>query len=400
MRNFWLVARHEYRRTVVRRGFVILTIAVPLGMAALIALAIAVNTTSQNRLPVGYVDHAGILDAGTQASLPQAGMDIQILAYPTEQAAIAALDKKQIQAFFVLPPDYLSTLRTQVYYLQKPPSSTVWQGFDDFVRANLVAPFSNTIQTRLLDGSTVTVYDIASNRKFSEGAIVNIILPFAATFLFFFATVSAGGYMLSVVATEKENRTMEIMITSVTPVQLIGGKATGLLAAALTQLAIYGVAAIVGLKIAAPFVVELQQATVPWAYLGIMALFFLPAYALIAAVMIAIGSGVTEMQQGQQIAGILNLFFMIPIFLLPFIFENPGSPMVVFFTLFPTTSFLTISLRWGLGTVPLWQLGVSWVLLVGTTIFMLLAAARIFRAGMLRYGQPLTFKSALAALRD
>jgi ABC-2 type transport system permease protein len=192
---------------------------------------------------------------------------------------------------------------------------------------------------------------------------------------------------------------MEVMVTSVTPGQLIGGKTVGLLAAALTQLAIYAVAAVVGLKVAAPYVPELQQAAVPWDYLAVMLLFFFPAYALIASVMVAIGAAVTEVQQGQQIAGILNLLFMSPIFLLPMLFSNPGHPVLVFLTLLPVTSFVTVSLRWGLGTVPLWQIGLGWILLVATAGFAMWVAARVFRAGMLRYGQPLTLKSAVAALK-
>ena len=398
MHNFWLVARHEYRRTVVRRGFVILTIAIPLGMAALIALAIVVNQSGESNLPIGYVDQAGILGSVPQSSLPDADQAIQMIAYPTTEAAMAALDSGQIQVVFVLPSDYVNSLHTDVYY-REMPSTAVRQQFDDLVCANLVASFPANVQQRLLDGSNVTVQDIASNRQFNEDEVVNIVLPLAATFLFFFATISAAGYMLGVVATEKENRTMEIMLTSVTPAQLIGGKTIGLLAAALTQLAIYVVAAVIGLGIAAQYVVELQQIAVPWTYLGIMALFFLPAYALIAAVMIAVGSIVSELQQGQQLAGILNLFFMIPIFLLPMIMNNPGSPLVAFMTLFPITSFLTISLRWGLGTVPLWQIGIAWLLLVATTIGAVYAATRIFRAGMLRYGQQLNLKSALASIR-
>lgn len=192
---------------------------------------------------------------------------------------------------------------------------------------------------------------------------------------------------------------MEVMITSITPGQLIGGKTVGLLAASLTQLALYGIAAVVGLSVAAPYVPDLQQATVPWTYLGVMALFFFPAFGLIAAILIAIGSAVTELQQGQQVAGILNLFFMVPIFLLPLILANPNHPTVVFFSLFPTTSFLTISLRWGLGTVPIWQLAVSWVLLVGTSLFTVWLAARVFRMGMLRYGQPLSLSAVVSAVR-
>ena len=399
MRNFWLIAKHEYRGTVFKRAFILLTLAIPLGMAAVIALAIFVGVSGENTLPVGYVDKADILDVTRQATLPDADERIEIRAFPDEEAALAALEGEEIQAFFVLPPDYPSTLQTDLYYLEEPPSSDVWGDFNNFVRANLVATYPDEIRKRLIAGPNITVHDIVSNREFSESSIINVILPFVATFFFFIATMSASGYMLQVVATEKENRTMEIMITSVTPGQLIGGKTVGLLAAALTQLSIYVIAAVVGLIVAAPRVEALQQVTVPWAYLGVMGLFFIPSYALIAAVMVAIGAAVTKVQEAQQVAGLLNMLFILPILMVAVIIRNPGHPVSVFLSLFPTSAFLTISLRWGLGTVPLWQIGVSWISLVATTVFMVWAAARVFRAGMLRYGQPLNLKAAMAVIR-
>ena len=192
---------------------------------------------------------------------------------------------------------------------------------------------------------------------------------------------------------------MEVMLTSVSPGQMIGGKSVGLLAASLTQLAIYAVAIVAGLVIAAPYVEQLQNIEIPWGYLGVMALFFFPSYALISALMVAIGSSVSELQQGQQVAGLLNLLFILPVMLTSVLFSNPNHPVMLIFTLFPTTSFLTISLRWGLGTVPFWQIGLSWFILLGSAAFAIWAATRVFRAGMLRYGQPLTMKSVLAALR-
>ncbi len=397
MRNYWLVARHEYRRTVGRRAFLLLTLAIPVGIAALIALVVLIQTGGQSSLPIGYVDQAGILDASVQASLPDAGKRIPVQAFPDEESARAALEQEQIQAFFVLPPTYPQTVSTDLYYLEEPPGEDAWVDFDDFVRANLVRQFPEAVQQRLLEGTEVTVRDVASGRVFRSGA--SIVLPFVASMLFFMATMMASGYMLQVVADEKENRTMEVMLTSVTPRQLILGKAAGLLAAALTQLGIYLAAAVIGVILARPFVPELQELVVPWDYLGVMALFFIPAYALIAGMMVVLGSAVAELQQGQQMAGLLNILFALPLFLLIMIFQDPGQPAVVFMTLFPSTAFLTISLRWALGTVPLWQMGVSWVLLVVTAGLMFWAAARVFRAGMLRYGQPLTLKAILAAIR-
>ncbi len=400
MRSFWLVAKHEYLSTVVRRAFLIMTIAIPVGMAALIALGILVEGMGADSRPIGYVDNSGTLDSALHDKLPDASKRIQVRSFPDEDLARAALESEQIQAFFVLPAEYPQTLATELYYLEDPPGGDAWEDFDDFVRINLLSAMPEDTQDLLLEGPEITVYDLASNREFSERSIVNVVLPFVATFFFIFATMSGAGYMLGVVAGEKENRTIEVMVTSVTPMQLIGGKAVGLLAASLTQLAIYVVAAIVGVIIAAQYVPEFQRLEVPWLYLGIMVFFFLPTYALISAVMIAIGSAVTELQQGQQLAGLLNLVFMVPLFLLPLLFQNPGGPLMIFFTIFPTTSFMTISLRWGLGTVPMWQVGVGWVVLLATTTFVIWAAARVFRAGMLRYGQPLSLKSAWAAVRE
>ncbi len=397
MDNFWLVAKHEYRRMVFRKAFILATLAVPLGMAALIGFSIFVALSGINRAPVGYVDTPNLFDPARQ--LPDADEHVEIREYPDEAAAMTALENEDIQAFFVFPADYPQSLQTDLYYLENPLDSDAWSDFDAFVRANLVATLPEEVQQTVLDGPSLVVEDIASHRTFSENSVINIILPFAASFFFMFATMSAAGYMLQVVTDEKENRMMEVMLTSITPGQLIGGKAAGLLAAALSQLIIYLVAIIVGLVVAAPYVEALQQLDIPWTYLGVMALFFFPSYALISAMMVAIGSAVTELQQGQQIAGFLNLLFILPMMLLTVLFANPGHPLMLIFTLFPTTAFLTISLRWGLGTVPFWQLAVSWSILVGTAGLMVWVAARVFRVGMLRYGQPLSFKSVMTAIR-
>lgn len=397
MRNFWLVAQHEYRSVVARRGFLLGTLAVPLGITLLITLAVLAQMWSESRLPLGYVDQAGVLTAEA-VTAPDLDQGIELRAYPDAATAQAALERQEVQAVFVLPVDYLATLKTDLYYLTDPPSAAAWGQFNDFVRQNLSRNLPPTIQTRVLAGAAITVQDVVSGREFSEAGLINIILPVAASFLFFFVTMAAASYLLRIVADEKENRTMEVLVTSVTPQQLIGGKSLGLLAATLTQLLVYVIAVVVGLLAAAPYLSLLQAAVVPWGYLGVMALFFLPAYTLMAGLMIAIGAAVTDLQQGQQVAGLLNLLFGLPLFALALLFENPGHPVVLLLTFFPLTAFVTVSLRWGLSVVPFWQLGVSWLLLVGAALAMIWVAARIFRAGMLRYGQPLTVRTALATL--
>jgi ABC-2 type transport system permease protein len=271
------------------------------------------------------------------------------------------LEQEAIQAYYVLPPDYLQSRQMELYF---------------------------TVRT--LDGT----------REIGSGNIVNVILPFVAAFLFFFTVMTSAGYLLQVVSEEKENRTMEILITSLTPEQLIGGKAAGLMAVSLTQLGIWLLAIAIGVAVGAQFYEPLRMIRIPWTFVLVIGLYFLPAYALIAAMMTAIGGAATEMRQGQQIAGILNRLFILPMLLAALVFTNPDSPVLVFFTLFPTTSFVTVMLRWATSAIPVWQLAASWLLLVVSAGLGTWASARIFRAGMLHYGQSLNLRAALSAVRS
>jgi ABC-2 type transport system permease protein len=399
MGSLWLVARHEYQRTVFNRRFVAMTLAVPAGILLLVALSVLVFTSMGSDKPIGYVDHSGLLSLERYGSLPGNGDRVQLLSYETAQAALVDLEAGGLQAVFVFPQSYPESLQTELYYLDTPPDGDAWGDLDDFVRINLVKDFPTEVQERLLVGADITIHDLSSGREFNERNIAGFIVPYALGFFFFFATMMASGQMLGVVAGEKENRTIEILITSVTPGQLIGGKAAGLLASAVTQLVVYVLALLLGIKIAAPYIVELQRASIPWDYLIVMGMYFLPTFGLMSALMIAVGSAVTDMQQGQQIAGPLNLVFMLPLFVVPLLIQGADSFLVTFLTLFPTTSFMTIALRWSLGSVPLWQLAVGWGLLVATMLFMIWAAGRIFHAGMLRYGQSLDLKAAMAVVR-
>ena len=192
---------------------------------------------------------------------------------------------------------------------------------------------------------------------------------------------------------------MEILATSISPVRLMAGKALGLMSVSLTQIGVWGATIVIGVLVAARYIEPLQTMSIPWEILIVALLFFLPTFTLIAGIMTTIGAAVTETQQGQQISGILNMLFILPVFFAMLIFVNANSPFLVFLTLFPTTAFMTVLLRIGMATVPLWQMILSWLILVGTALGSLWVAGRVLRIGMLRYGQRLRLKAMVAGLR-
>jgi ABC-2 type transport system permease protein len=400
MRSFWLIAKHEYLKLVGKRSFLIGTLGFPLIIGVVMAIGIIVAVGGDEERPLGVVDHANVMNPAVMPLLAEDEEPLSLLYFNDETAARAALSSGEIQAFFIIPAGYPANLQTELYYWQEPLGNSIWLRFDDYLRANLAQQYPAGVQPRLLESPSLAVRAADGSREFSEQNIFNFFIPFIVAFFFLFVVMGSSGYLLQVVTDEKENRTMEVMITTVSPGQLIGGKALGLLAVSFTQVAIWVLAGVTAVLIGAQFVEFLQGVQIPWLLFGLIVLFFVPAYALVAGMMTAIGSAVTELQQGQQIAGILNLLFLLPFFFIALFLAAPDSPILMFMTFFPTTSFITVLLRWGMSTIPAWQIVVSWLILTASALFSIWASARIFRVGMLRYGQSMSLRDTVAAVRE
>jgi ABC-2 type transport system permease protein len=402
MRKFWVVAKHEYLKIARKRSFVLGTLAMPLFFVGITVLAIVVVVAGEDQKPIGYVDQAVVLTQVTV--LPPTADDgpnpIALIAFADEAQARAALERRDIQAYYVLPADYLTTHKAQLIYWDKMPRSSAQSRFDKLVRLNLSASLTADVAKRAQEGTNLTARSADGRQEISGESFINIFVPFFIGMFFSIVVISSGSYLMEAVSDEKENRTIEVMATSLTPGQLIGGKAIGLMAVALTQIAILGATIAVSLIVGAQFIEVLRAIAIPWSMFLTLALFFLPTYALISGIMIAVGSMVTETRQGQQIAGAISLLFTLPFFFMIVFFSAPNSPLATILTIFPTTAFLTIALRWSMTTIPMWEMIVGWIAVTVSAVIMVWAAARIFRLGMLQYGQRLDVKSVLRAVRS
>ncbi len=401
MRKLWLVAKQEYLKRVRKRSFLLSVLGIPLLMVGVSVLTVFIMMANADDRPLGYVDHAGFLDIAVVSELQAERRNfVDIRAYPDEDAARAALEDEHIQAYYVVPEDYRENPDLELVYWQEALDDEIQEDFGEFISASLVYDKDEQVRTRINRGSNLTIRSRDERRELSSENILDIIIPFIASFFLYFAITISGGYMLQAVTDEKENRTMEIMATSLAPRQLIGGKALGLIGVVLTQILIWVVALVISVLIASQFFEALRMVNIPWGTLVVVALFFLPTFALISGLMTAIGAAVTEQRQGQQISGIVNMLFIFPVFFSALLFTNPNHPIIVVLTLFPTSSFITVLMRWSFGVVPLWQMAAAWVLVMASAAGTIWLAARIFRMGMLRYGQRLRLNTILTGLRE
>lgn len=397
MNKLWHVAWHEYRRHVFTRRFVLVgLLSVPLVILVLVGLIFLILSLDVNTTPLGYVDFSGLLDNPVSAPAPLwPDKPVPVLPFANEADARAALDAGRIQAYYVLPADYLSTGQLRVVHLDQLKSSPRVQ-FYDFLSANLLKNTDPVIANRLVKGAEIIVQSPDGTRSISSKNWFNVLIPIVSGIAFIIAMFSTGGYLMQAVVEEKENRTMEVIITSVSPNQLIAGKIIGDISVGLSQMILWLVFIVIPILAFRNSVTFLQGIQIGPQTLVLLVFVMFPAFVLVSAMMAAIGATVSEAREGQQMVGMISLPIWVPYMLTTLLMSNPNSPLAVGLSLFPLTAPLTMLMRDGLTILPAWQIALSSAILVLTAVATIWLAGRAFRIGMLRYGKRLKLREIFA----
>ncbi len=391
LRKTTLVARHEFRRYVTRRGFLAVVFGLPLLLIAVFAATVLILTARAGD-PIGVVDHSGRLQDPAAYSQTLESNDAPLLAFAGEEDARAALQAEEIQAYVVIPDGYPEPADVELYHLGDA-SENVYQDVNDYLRTSIlqqedVPPAAAAL---LAEGSLDTQF-VSLREENGQNPIVAFLFPYAAAFLFLMSIFTTAGYLLQAVVDEKENRTMEILVTSLSPGQLITGKIAGLVALGLVQTTVWTGSVVTLFLIARSRWDALQTIQLPTDILLVALIWFFPFYLMMACFMAAIGVSVTEVSEGQQASSIVTLLAAVPLWFGPALVSIPDSPLAVGLSLFPFSSPLTILIRWSLTDIPAWQLVASWLILAASAAFSLWLVGRLLRFGMLRYGQRLSLR--------
>lgn len=389
--KFWYVAMNEYRKHVFQKKFILAMLSVPLVLAVSILAGYLAYQLERNESPIGYVDQAGVL--AQRVSVPEdivSKNPVDIVAFPNQDSADVALENDQIQAYYLLPADYQDTREVTLFYF-KEPGGNAENDFFDFLQSNVSVGMPEKVVTRSMEGFDLTVRSMDGNREFSEDQILNLILPIVFGFLFTFVLTSGSGYLSNAVTEEKENRTIEVLATSMSANQFIAGKVLGIVLVIFTQVLswlAFFIAAFYAAR--ATFEEEwLQSVTLNWDVFLMLVLVFIPAFFFFSGIALTISSTVTEASEGQQAVGIIAMPVGFSYWFAVLIINNPSSPLSVGLSLFPLTAPTLMPLRAAFGIVPLEQFVACVVLLTASAIFTIWLAARAYEMGMMQYGKRL-----------
>ena len=402
MNKTLLLAKHELFTTIKRRAFIILTLAFPvlalLGLLAAQVIPGMIKPTAKVE-NIGYVDEVGIFNENTAQG------KIDFVSFHTEEEAKGALLNGDIKEYFVIAPNYISTGLIQRYTLKNEvePGGTTQTAIRNFLLSNLLKGNAEDIIERaktpmnILSTTLTRTGEIASR----QGGFAALILPYIFSILLMMSIFFSSGYLLQGLGEEKENRVMEILLSSVSPKQLLAGKVIGLGAAGLVQIIAWLISANFLMRMAsANFgnVIGVLNISLDFWILGII--YFILGYLFLAVIMAGVGSISPTSREGQQVSTLFTIPVVIPIYFMPLIMEHPESIGVKILTFIPITAPITVIVRLGLSEIPIWELAVSILILILSIIGCFILATKLFRAYLLMYGKRPGFKEILCSFRN
>lgn len=402
MHKTLLIFRHEFRKTIKRIGFIILTLAVPV----LLLLGIGIYhvasgvAKSPQVIKLGYVDEVGGFDQFTTQG------NTSLVRFNSLEEATKALVSKDVTEYFVIPQDFISTGIVNLYTLQKElaPSAATTAAIKNFTSSNLLAErVPANVIARVEAPLNVTITTLTSTGAVApqQAGYANFIVPGIFGLLLALSLVFSSTYVLQSLSEEKENRLMEVLLSSVSTRQLVTGKVLGLGAAGLVQVVVWVISLPLLLKLASAVIGGIVSSIhVPASFWVLGVMYFILGYFLYAVVSAAVSAMSSTIQEAQSLGAIYNLFNIVPLWFISLLLLFPNSPVWIVLTFFPFTAPVLVIMRLGLTGVPAWQLGVSVGVLLLCIIGGLLLDAKLLRAYMLMYGKRPNLREIVRGLRS
>lgn len=436
MNHLPLVIKREYLTKVKNKSFIVMTILSPIIMIALMAVVIYLTQLNNNRQrTISILDESGFVKELFNSTENTKYNYLSNIDLETAKTLVETQEEYGL-LYIEKHSDIDETINSIKFYSKDTPSLTLIESLEN----KLESKFRDEklklqgVDVEKIKSTDVNV-DIGQESFLGEktskvGNVMKLIFGGAAGYLLFMFIIIYGNMIMRSVIEEKTSRIIEVIISSVKPIQLMLGKIIGTSLAGITQFMIWMIIGGVLLTVlSVVFNIDLNQMQTPQQEMMLQAMenpevndkvqlvfnefkrlpilnliiafvmFFIGGYLLYSSLYAAIGAAVDNETDTQQ--------FMMPI-LMPLILaiyvgfftviEDPHGTVATVFSYIPFTSPVVMLMRIPFG-VPLWQQVISLVLLIGTFLFTVWFAAKIYRVGILMYGKKPTYKELIKWLK-
>lgn len=408
MKRAFLVGWREFRARVGSRGFLLTTLLTPTlilfmwlvqGRVAEDVHEPLESLTREERAPsvLGLVDPGGLI---TRFEPPLTASEFRRFA--DEPEANQALRQQVIQAYVVIPADYAGTGKISYVSLDLPTTQPDADRLNWLLLTNLMPDQTPEAVSRLRwpFGGQDSPNFVNVGTSGTSGGFFGMMLPFLVTIAIMVPLFTSGSFLLQSVLHEKSSRTLEILLVSLRPRQLLLGKLLGIGMLTAIQYGAWLGLGTIWIRLAGPRGQAALLQTLRLTPLEIAAVipFALGGFLLYASLMAGLGALAPDMEGSRAWVFIISLPMMVPIYLWTAIVGSPDSVLSVAVSLFPFSAPVAMLMRMTSTTVPLWQLGLSLAGLGITGLGVLALMARLFRVQTMLSGEPLSFRRFAMAL--
>lgn len=429
-----IIIRREFMERVTKKSFIITTLLMPILMLGLMVAPVLITQFSGSEArTIAVVDEASVIAPRLQ--------NVAEANFRTEQVYAnvdSALADESVDAVLLIPDNIMdggSALRlftkgTSSMMLEEAITSQV----NDIIEQSRLKSYDIDNLDAIIDAvhSDVTLQSIrtADDGSTSESStMLSYLLGMVLTFLLYMCLLLYGQMVMNSIIEEKNNRVLEIIVSSVTPTKLMLGKICGIGLVAVTQIVIWGVilataSAFVMPALMSPQVtadlamsaqgvdpsqlstdIDLLQAISMLgntAYIlqifGLLLLFLVGGFMLYAAIYASIGSAVDNVQDASQLQSVIIIPIVLGIIFGMQAASDPSSSLALWTSIIPFTSPMVMMARIPFG-IPAWEIVTSLVVLYASFFAMVWVAAKIYRVGIFMYGKKPTVKELVRWVR-
>ena len=411
MKNIILIAKREFFTQVKKKSFIILTLLTPLLIIVFGGVVSLMFQANETQMQISVIDKSGLFKDKLKSDQ---NIRYVFSSEETEKSLIKALETtEEMNGVMIIPKKDIHELENSIEVLTN-------KNLSNEARKNIAGNISEIIKAEKINALGISTAQIEDFNKGVNLHVVNILekekkqdsflvgvksgLSIFLMYCVFTFIMMYGIRVMRSVLEEKNNRVVEILISSVKPFELMMGKILGVTGVALVQFGVWVVmifasvmtlgSSNVGIVSGVAEVQMVLSALSQINYgliLFVFVIYFLLGYLFYSAMYAAIGSAVDNETETQQ----FTLFAILPMMLGFYgsitIMNNPDGPMSFWLSMIPFTSPIAMLARIPFD-VPIWELVLSIVILLVSTLGMVFIASKIYRVGILMYGNKVTLK--------
>jgi ABC-2 type transport system permease protein len=424
-----VILRREYLSRVKKKSFLVTTILLPIGLFGLMGLIAFFTVKSKGTTKIGIVDETSVYFSAfkkNKKSFEVSAVKLQAnetageLASRTDNDIILHIYSKNSKSVDSVKAQSESSISLSASEFMDNEIQRIYR------KKALEAEGINEVALDSITSSKIRFISTSFEDKITSTGI-SVALGYGMGFLMYMLIFIYGVGVMRGVMEEKTNRIAEVIISSVSPFELMMGKIIGIGLVGLTQFAIWMGLMTLATMIAGPFILPSAQLASSMAdpamletiatptktaqlfenvlqmnwglIISSFVLYFIGGYFLYAALFAAVGSLVNEdPQDAQQLTLPISLPIIFALVIMATSLDDPDSGLAVFGSIFPLTSPIVM-----LGRIPydppMWQVGLSLILLFTTFVFITWVSAKIYRTGILLYGKKVGWKEIIKWLR-